>query len=41
MLFKNKKLKKTKKNELIDNQFLEIESNIKNFYSEDYRILGY
>lgn len=41
MLFNNKNLKKTKKNELIDNQFLEIESNIKNFYSEDYRILGY
>ena len=41
MLFKNKKLKQTKKNELIDNQFLEIQEEIKNFYSEDYRILGY
>ena len=37
----NKKLKKTMKDESIDNQFLEIESKIKKFYSEDYRILGY
>ena len=37
----NKKLKKTQKNEFIDNQFQEIEGKIKNFYSEDYKILGY
>ena len=40
-IFNNKQLKKTEKNEFIDNQFLEIEERIKNFYSEDYRILGY
>ena len=40
-IFNNKQLKKTKKNEFIDNQFLEIQEGIKNFYSEDYRILGY
>ena len=41
MLFNNTKLKKSKKNEFIDTQFLEIESKIKNFYSEDYKIFGY
>ena len=40
-IFNNKQLKKTKKSEFIDNQFLEIQEEIKNFYSEDYRILGY
>ena len=40
-IFNNKKLKKTKKSEFIDNQFLEIQEEIKNFYSEDYRILDY
>ena len=40
-IFNNKQLKKTKKSEFIDNQFLEIQEEIKNFYSEDYRILDY
>ena len=40
-IFNNKQLKKTKKSEFIDNQFLEIQEEIKKFYSEDYRILGY